>query len=92
MVRYYHNKYHKDVDTTVTHLRRDVWVIKARKIAASIDSKCRICLERTHKRANQVMGKQPLERSSLEYPAWSCINMNLFGLITIRDDCVKKGP
>ena len=38
------------------------------------------------------MGQLPLERSSLEYPAWSCVNMDLFGPITIRDDCVKKGP
>ena len=66
VVRYYYNKYHKDVNTTVTHIRGDVWVIKARKIMAAIDSKCRICLERRHRCANQMMEKLPLERSSFE--------------------------
>ena len=75
----------------VTHVRRDVWIVKARKIMAAIDSKCRICLERRHRCANQMMGKLPLERSNLEYPAWLCLNMDLFGPITIKDDCVKKG-
>ena len=92
IVSFYHNKHHKEVDTIVTHVRSDVWVIKARKIAATLDGRCRICLERRHKCAGQVMGKLPLERSSLEYPAWSCVNMDLFGPLTIRDDCVKKGP
>ena len=91
VVRYYHNKFYKDIDTTVTHVRKDVRVIKARKIVAAIESRCRICLERRHRCANQVMEKLPLERSSLEYPAWSCINMDLFGPITIKDDCVKEG-
>ena len=43
VVAHYHDKFHKEVDTIVAHVRRDV---KARKVATSIDKRCRICLER----------------------------------------------
>ena len=59
VVAYYHDKYHKEVDTIVAHVRRDVWVVKARKIAASIDKACRICLERRKRWAGQMMGELP---------------------------------
>ena len=37
------------------------------------------------------MGELPAFRSNV-MPAWSAVNMDLFGPILIRDDCVKKGP
>ena len=37
------------------------------------------------------MGELPTCRSDI-MPAWSSVNMDLFGPLTIRDDCVKKGP
>ena len=43
-VSHYHNRHHKEPDTIVAHTRKDVWVVSCRKIASSIDSKCRICL------------------------------------------------
>ena len=92
VIEQYHGKYHKEVDTIVAHVRRDVWVIKARKIASSIDGKCLICLERRKKTAGQVMGDLPWFRSSSILPAWSVVNMDLFGPLVVRDDCVKKGP
>ena len=59
VVAHYHDKFHKEVDTIVAHVRRDVWVVKARKIAASIDKRCRICLERRKRWAGQIMGDLP---------------------------------
>ena len=38
------------------------------------------------------MGDLPVERSTADLPAWLCVNMDLFSLIRIQDDCVKKGP
>ena len=75
----------------MAHVRRDVWVVKARKIATSIDQKCRKCLERRKKWSGQSMGDLPSCRSNI-MPAWSAVNMDLFGPMIIRDDCVKKGP
>ena len=92
VVRHYHNKFHKDVDSIVAQVRSDVWVISARKIASSIDGKCRICLVRRHKVAGQLMGELPECRSDPVHPAWTSVNMDIFGPYIIRDDCVKKGP
>ena len=91
IVRYYHDKYHKDIDTTVALVRHDVWVIKARKFATQIDKRCRICLEKRKIMASQVMGDLPSFRYEPS-PAFTAVCMDLFGPVTIRDDCIKKGP
>ena len=91
MVNHYTNKFHKEVDTIVTHGRRNVWVVKARKITFNIFQRCRRCLERRKKWFGQLMRDLPSCRSVIK-PAWSAVNMDLFGLMVIRDDCVNKGP
>ena len=88
---WYHDKYHCDLDTTVAHVRRDCWVIKARMYAAIWDRKCRICKEKRKHKIRQVMGDMP-DFKYATMPAWTCVNMDLFGPVIIRDDCVKKGP
>ena len=40
IVQKYHDRFHRQVDTIVSHVRNDVWVVGARKIASSIDRKC----------------------------------------------------
>ena len=91
-VLHYHNKYHKEPDTIVTHTRRDVWVVNCRKFASSIDYKCVICQAGRKQRSAQIMGDLPPSRSTDTSPAWSAINMDLFGPLWIRDECVKRGP
>ena len=88
---HYHDKHHRDVDTVVAIARADIWVIKARKLAAEWDNRCRICKIKRQKRAGQIMGELPEFRTEMR-PAWTSVNMDLFGPITIKDDCVKKGP
>ena len=92
VVLHYHNKFHKEPDTIVAHTRRDVWVIRCRKLASSIDSRCRMCLLGRKQRASQLMGDLPSIRSSDTSPAWAAVNMDLFGPLWIRDECVKRGP
>ena len=91
IVLHYHDRYHCEADTVVAHVRHDVWPIKARKIASSIDSRCRICKEKRMKLASQMMGELPDFRSQIQ-PSFSVVLMDLFGPMEIRDDCVKKGP
>ena len=88
---HYHDKHHRDMDTVVAMARRDVWVVKARKLAAEWDNKCRICLEKRKKLAGQIMGDAPDFKTEVK-PAWTSVNMDLFGPFLIKDDCVKKGP
>ena len=92
VVSHYHNRFHKEVDTIVAHTRNDVWVINCRKFASAIDSRCKICIIGRNHRASQVMGTLPAVRSTCIAPAWSAVNMDLFGPIQIRDECIKRGP
>ena len=88
---HYHNKYHNEVDTIVAHARRDVWIVKARKIASFIDIRCLICKLKRKKLASQIMEELPEFRSKM-LPPFSVVCMDLFGPLEIRDDCVKRGP
>ena len=92
IVIFYHNKYHTEVDTIVTYVRRDVWIVKVRKLATVIDSRCRFCLEKRKKMASQIMGELPDHRVKPFQSAFSAVCMDLFGPLIIKDDCIKKGP
>ena len=92
IARYYHNRYYREVDTIVVHIRNDVWLVEARKLVSQLDSKCKICLIRRQKLAGQVMGDLPESCYNSIMPAWTSVTMDLFGPLTIRDDCAKKGP
>ena len=59
VVQYYHDRCHKQLDDVVAMLRQDVWVVQARKITATIEQRCRICLERRKRCAGQLMGNLP---------------------------------
>ena len=82
---HYHDKHHRDIDTVVAVARADVWVVKARKLGAEWDNKCKICLIKRQRMAGQVMGDLPSFRTEVK-PAWTSVNMDLFGPYLIRDD------
>ena len=92
IVQRYHDRYHKQVDTVVTHVRSDVWIIGIRKLASKIDRKCVKCLAYRKSLAEQSMGELPDHRFSEVYPAWTCVNLDLFGPVDIRDEVIKRGP
>ena len=91
IVQHYHNKYHAEVDTIVSHVRQDCWVISCRKIASSIDSKCKICKVKRKATSNQLMGDIPEFRTQM-LPPFSSVGCDLFGPLTIKDEVVKRGP
>ena len=59
IVKHYHDRYHKDIDTIVTHVRNEVWIPRVRKIATAVDKRCKVCLILRKKMASQVMGDLP---------------------------------
>ena len=91
VVRHYHDKYHCDIDTLVTHIRNDVWIPGLRKLVVEVDKSCVLCIEKRRKFAGQVMGQLPEARTEIQPPFTNCL-MDLFGPIVIKDDCVKRGP
>ena len=86
----HHNRHHRDVDTTVVVSRAEAWSVKARKIAASIDAKCRLCKEKRKQFMQQRMGDLPEFRTQIS-PPFSVVLMDLFGPFEIRDDVIKRG-
>ena len=91
IVRYHHYRLHRDVDSTVASVRQEVWPIKVRKLAASIDSKCLDCKLKRRRFESQVMGDLPAFRTEMS-PAFTTVAMDLFGPWEIKDDIIKRGP
>ena len=91
VVQYHHNRHHRDVDTVVTLVRREVWPIKVRKLATAVDSKCVDCKIKRKHPMGQSMGELPSYRSEM-LPAFAIVSMDLFGPLEIKDDVVKRGP
>ena len=40
----------------------------------------------------QVMGDLPDHHFAEVHPDWSCVNMDLYGTLEIRNEVVKRGP
>ena len=59
VTKHFHNKLHRDVDTTVTITRSEFWIHELRKIVSSIEGRCRICIEKRKHYLGQVMGDLP---------------------------------
>ena len=92
IVNKYHYIHHKQVDTVVAYVRSNVWIIGVQKIASKIDRNCVTCIRSRKTTANQRMGDLPNQRFDEILPAWSCVNMDLFGPLEIRDEVIKSGP
>ena len=88
---YYHGIHHADIDSTVAHIRNDVWIPRLRKLVTEVDKKCLYCLKKRRKLTQQKMGDLPVFRFEMS-AAFSAVCMDLFGPLIIKDDCVKKGP
>ena len=91
IVETFHKKYHRDVDTVVTHIRAEYWIPGVRRMVSQVDKHCRVCLIQRQKVCSQLMGSLPLERSTPS-KAFLVTTLDLFGPITLKDSCVKKGP
>ena len=90
IAQHYHAKYHKDIDTVVSHIRNEFWIPGLRKIVTKIDSMCKFCMIQRKKISEQIMGDLPLFRSQPSKPFSFCL-MDLWGPLTIKDAVVKKG-
>ena len=90
IVEKFHRKFHKDIDTICTHVKREFWIPSLRRIAAQIDRNCKFCLILRKKVVSQLMGDMPMFRSVPSKPFESC-NLDLFGPLVIKDSVVKRG-
>ena len=90
IAQHFHDKYHRDVDTTVTMIRAHYWITGLRRIVTNIDVNCKQCAITRNKVASQLMGALPVYRSQPNSP-FSVTTMDLFGPLVIKDSVVKRG-
>ena len=62
ITHYHHHKFHKDIDTVVTHIRKEFWIPGLRKIVSGVDKNCKFCLISRQKVSSQIMGDLPTYR------------------------------
>ena len=91
MASHYHERFHRGVDTVVTHIRKEFWITGLRRIVTTIDRNCRQCIMTRQQVASQVVGKLPAFRREI-VSAFSQSSLDMFGPILIKDSVVCRGP
>lgn len=87
----FHCRYHRDIDATVCFTLKEVYVVKARRIATTIDGKCITCKKKRLTAQGQVMGLLPKYRTSI-LPPFTSVSLDFWGPIEIQDEVIKRGP
>ena len=90
LAQFYHEKYHRDMDTVVTQIRKEFWIVGLKRIVSVIDKNCKHCLIFQQKVASQVMGDLPTFRTELS-AAFSQTSLDLCGSLLIKDSVVRRG-
>ena len=91
IVKYHHNRIHRDIDTVVLVVCNEFWPIKVRKLAAKQEARCLDCKIIRAKTEGQVMGDLPSFRTEIS-PAFLCVAMDLFRPWEVKNDVVQRGP
>ena len=78
-----HNKKHCGIDSDVTTIRLEYWLVGLRKMCTDVKGKCVHCRKFYAKSASQIMGMLPLERLK-PTPAWNSIGIDLFGPFVVK--------
>ena len=90
IVLFFHNRYHCDVYSTVCFTLKKVYVVKARRIASSIDGICRVFKMKRKHASHQIMGLLPKFRTCI-LPAFSSCSLDLWGPCFVKDEVVSRG-
>ena len=91
LAQHHHDKFHRDVDTVVTQIRKEFWINGLRRIVSVIDRNCKHCLILRQKVSSQVMGDLPAFRTQPS-AAFSQTSLDLWGPVLIKDSVVRRGP
>ena len=87
---FYHQRFHRDVDTVVMHIRKEFWIVGLRRIVTVIDRNCIQCIMTRQQVASQLMGNLPTFRTDI-ISAFAHSSLDLFGPIWIKDAVIRRG-
>ena len=83
MLKWYITKKHCGIDSDVTTIRLEYWVVGLRKMCTDVKGKCVHCRKFYAKSASQIIGMSPLEHLK-PAPVWNSIGIDLFGGVNKR--------
>lgn len=84
-----HNANHDEIAGTLLRMRKNAWVVKARRLAKKTVDKCVISRKARAKICKQIMGDLPLERTEPARP-FEITAVDLFGPYEVKDHVKKK--
>ena len=84
-----HGENHSGIDSDISKIRLNYWIVGLRQICKSINTKCVDCRKQRLKLSSQIMGKLPIERLK-PAPAWNSVGVDLFGPFEIRGEVNKR--
>ena len=85
VVRDVHSKAHLGVEWTLSLIREEFWVTKARPLVKRIIKSCVICKRLYARPCTQKMADLPRERIEPFKPAFTNVGLDIFGPITVKN-------
>ena len=84
ITRHMHSYGHCGVTATTAKVRRNYWVLKAKKLSKPIKSRCVVCRELAHKPETQLMADHPMLRLALQTPPFYYTGCEFFGPYNVK--------
>ena len=82
---HYHGQAHAGAEWTLTLLRDEFWIVRARPLVRKIVRSCITCRRSRAKPLTQLMADLPEERLKSDKPAFSYIGIDVFGPLTVKN-------
>ena len=76
------------IDSDVTTVRLEYWLVGLRKMCTDVKGKCVHC-RKFYAKSSQIMGMLPLEHLK-PAPAWNSIGIDLFGPFEVKGEVDKR--
>ena len=85
IILHFHNLAHVGLEWTLSLIRQNFWIVKARRLVKKIIQGCVVCKRLYAKPSSQLMADLPSERIEPNTPAFTNIGVDIFGPYTIKN-------
>ena len=85
MILHFHNEAHVGAEWTLSLVRQEFWIIRARVLVKKLLNQCVTCKKLYAKPGSQQMSSLPPERIQVDTPPFVNVGVHCFGPITVRN-------
>ena len=85
LVLHYHGISHSGLEWTLSLIRQEYWIPRARPLVRKVINQCVVCRRLYAKPNTQIMANLPLERLQSDIPVFTNSGVDVFGPILIRN-------